>query len=258
LLGPVPSDLYSIRTIPNSIIPYILSLNMPSARSTVAIAAALVYGTSVLAMPMRSSYDLAERDYSDVAELYARIYEMDLEGYYVREGGATPAVAMAPTTPHHKHKGHHQEPGHKRLHSHVTKEPTTPSPDTATSKLSAREPKGGRGRGGKGRKGRGRKGKGRKGRGGTPPTDATTAPSDASPAEAPTERDIADTDDMLFARDKGGQRTPSISDLKRIADQHRVATPSTGSRAKMSPSTLLSPATIASNYFLVTTSPSLT
>ena len=72
-LGQVPSELYSI---PTSIIKcvsclistrqywtdsdvatetlrsYIHSLKMPSARSTLALVAALVYGTSVLAMPM--------------------------------------------------------------------------------------------------------------------------------------------------------------------------------------------------------------
>jgi len=179
---------------------------MPSARSTLAIVAALVYGTSVLAMPIENSYDLAERDYSDVAELDARMYDMDLEEYYVREGGATPAVATAPTTPvhvHHKHKGHHHNPSHKSLHSHVTEEPSTPSPDTATSKLSTREPKGGRGHGGKGRKGRGRKGKGRKGKGGAPPTDAAATPADAS-AEPPTTRNLEADDEMLSARESRG------------------------------------------------------
>lgn len=181
---------------------------MPSARSTLAIvAAALVYGTSVLAVPTENSYDLAERDYSDVAELDARMYDMDLEEYYVREGEATPAVATAPTTPvhAHKHKGHHHKPGYKSLrsYSHVT---PPPSPYTATSKLSTREPKHGKGRGGKGRKGRGRKGKGHKGKkGGAPPAEAAAAPAD-SYAEPPAARDLEADDEMLSAREpKGGK-----------------------------------------------------
>jgi len=181
---------------------------MPSVRSTLAVVAALVYGTSVLALPLENSYDLIERDYSDVAELDNRMYDMDVEEYYVREGGATPAVATTPTptsggsVPHHRHKGHHRH-GHKALHSHVTKEGTTSSPDTATSKLSTREPKGGKGRG-RGRKGRGRKGKGRKGKGGVPAADAAGTPADPSAAEAPAAREVAD--EILSVREpKGGK-----------------------------------------------------
>jgi len=180
---------------------------MPSARSTLAIvAAALVYGTSVLAVSTENSYDLAERDYSDVAELDARMYDMDLEEYYVREGEATPAVATAPTTPAHahKHKGHHHKPGYKSLHSYSHVTPPA-SPYTATSKLSTREPKRGKGHG-KGRKWRGRKGKGYKGKkGGAAPAEAAAAPADAS-AEPPAARDLEADDEMLSAREpKGGK-----------------------------------------------------
>jgi len=72
---------------------------MPSARSTLAIVAALVYGTSVLALPLENSSDLVERD-NDVAELDARMYDMGLEEYYVREGGATsPVVELSAREP---------------------------------------------------------------------------------------------------------------------------------------------------------------
>lgn len=166
---------------------------MPSARSTLALVAALAYGASVMAMPMQNSYDLVERDYDDLAELDARMYDTDIEEYYVRDV-TTPAVA-APTPDatteaspaatsgvptHHKGPHHHghKDKHHHKHHSHGQKHgkegevaPTTttdslsapaPSPDAANSKLSAREPRGGKGR--RGNKGRGKKGRGRKGR----------------------------------------------------------------------------------------------
>jgi len=162
---------------------------MPSARSTLALVAALAYGTSVLAMPMQNSYDLVERDYDDLAELDARMYDTDVEENYVRDvttsAAASTTVPAVPThsgVSTHHHKGSHRHShGQKHLQKHLHNghkahgkksgvAPTatgslsapTQSPDAANSKLVAREPRGGKGGKGRGGKRGGRGGKGRK------------------------------------------------------------------------------------------------
>jgi len=199
---------------------------MPSARSTLALVAALAYGTSVLAMPMQNSYDLVERDYDDLAELDARMYDTDVEENYVRDvttsAAASTTVPAVPTNSGvstHHHKGSHRHShGHKHLHKHLQNShkahgkkgavaPTTtgslsaptPSPEAANSKLVAREPRGGKGgkgrggkRGGRGGKGRKRGGKGhRGGKGGKRAKAAAEASAEPAGAEAPAAEPIA-------------------------------------------------------------------
>jgi len=188
---------------------------MPSARSTLALVAALAYGTSVMAMPMQNSNDLVERDYSDIAELDARMYDMDIEEYYVRDATtpdatttAAPASQTSGASTHH-HKGSHHH-GHKH-HGHKAHgkkggvAPTTtnsvsaptPSSDAANSKLFAREPRGGRGgkHGGGKHRGHGRKHK------------EASAGGDAPAAEPVAERDLFDdADSELSAREPRGGR----------------------------------------------------
>jgi len=149
---------------------------MLSLRFTLSVVAALVYGTSALALPLENSYDVVERDYNDLAELDARIYDMNLEEYYVREGEATPPVAIVPTK-------------------------------DGVPALSTRQPKDGKGRKGKkGQKGKGQKGKGKKG--GAPPSKAAAALVDASAIQAHAARDLEVNDEVLSVRvneSKGGQ-----------------------------------------------------
>jgi len=202
---------------------------MPSARSTLALVAALAYGASVLAMPMQNSYDLVERDYDDLAELDARMYDTDVEEYYARDVTTSAVAAAASTTvpavptnsgvSTHHHKGSHRHShGHKQLHKHLQNNhkahgkkgavaPTTtgslfaptPSPDAANSKLVAREPRGGKGgkgrggkRGGHGGKGRKHGGKGhRGGKGGKRAKAAAEASAEPAGGEAPAAEPIA-------------------------------------------------------------------
>lgn len=214
---------------------------MPSARSTLALVAAFAYGASVMAMPMQNSYDLVERDYDDLAELDARMYDTDIEEYYVRDvttpavaaptpdaaAAAPPAATSGVSTHHHKHKHpHHKHPHHKHHSQKHGKKgevsPTTttdslaapaPSSDAANSKLVAREPRGGKGRGGK--KGRGRKGrkhgKGRRGgKGGKRAKAAAEASAEpAAGGDAPAAEPIAARG--LFSKKKTADEKASVT-----------------------------------------------
>jgi len=229
---------------------------MPSARSTLTLVAALAYGISVMAMPMQDSYDLVERDYSDLAELDARMHDTDIEEYYLRDVTTPPVAAPVPppdssvVSTHHHHKGSHRHShGHKQHHKHHHGDnagnkgevaPTTttdslsapiPSPDAANSKLSAREPR--RGKGGKRGRGKGRRHghrhgrkRGRKG----PPSGVD------APAEPIAKRGLFSKKSKKTADDKAtvtSETTPKAEEKEvDAAMESSPATPSTASDRK--------------------------
>ncbi len=88
---------------------------MPS-KIILALVACVAYrAASVMALPVQSSYDLAERDYAAVDGLEARVFDNNFEDFVVREviaptadalpGAAIPATDPVPSDRHQEPRG---------------------------------------------------------------------------------------------------------------------------------------------------------